>query len=195
MADIFNIKCLNGTATEIRKGYKGRGYDFDENEEKKHAEDRLMHRMTYLDEDQVDKISNVVEEEKEKEIKKELEEEAEAEAKMLDAKERAQIFINNLNKAFPMAKTCYTDRFEINDYPQAARCVIMKNSTLNEICDISKTAITAKGQHIPHGKPPPGVEKLYLFIEGPDKNTIEVAKIELKRILKEQLLAQSRIHN
>jgi len=192
MADIFKIKCQNGTAIEVRKGYKGRGYDFDENEEKKHAEERLLHRMSYLDEDEVDKIATVVDEEKEKEIKKKFEEEADAETKKLDAKARALQFIDQLTGAFPTAKQRYSDRLEINEYPQAARYKAMKNSTLNEISELSGTAITAKGQHIPNGKPPPGVEKLYLFIEGPDKNSVDVAKIELKRILEEAAILAHR---
>jgi len=184
MADIFKIKVQNGTAVDVRKGYKGRGYDFDETEEKKHAEERLLHRLSYLDDEEVEKIERIQDEEKEKEIIKKFEDEKEQEANKIDAKTRAQNFIDHLTGHFPMGKQRYSDRLEINDYPQAARYKAMKNSTLNEISELSGTAITAKGQHI-QGKPPPGFEKLYLFIEGPDKNSVDVAKIELKRILEE----------
>jgi len=153
---------------------------------KKHAEGKLMHRMSYLDDDEVEKIEKVQDEAKEKEIQKKVESEAETKTtEKVDAATRAREFIETLTGNFPVSNQRYSDRLEINDYPQAARYKAMKNATLNEISEFSNTAITAKGQHIPNGKPLPGIEKLYLFIEGPDKASVEVAKIELKRILEE----------
>jgi len=101
--------------------------------------------------------------------------------------------LSEAKKYLPQSKQRYSDRLEINDYPQAARYKAMKNSTLNDIIEYSGAAITAKGQHIPTGKnPPTGIEKLYLFIEGPDKNSVDLAKIELKRILEESSILAHR---
>jgi len=183
---IFWVKCENGQAVRILKGYRSgcRGFDFNEEEEKKHMEEKLKLRLPFMDDDEVEKIEKY-EEEKEKEelMKKETEEN---QTTVKEAMEKARQFISQITGNNNQSSSRYTDRLEINDYPQAARYKAMKNSTLNEISELSGTAITAKGQYIPTGKTPPlGQEKLFLFIEGPDKTSVEVAIIELKRILDE----------
>jgi len=193
---IFSVKCKSGQAVKIKKGYKSgcRGFDFDEDEELKHKDEIMKLRLPHMDDHEVEKI-NEYEDGKEKEelMKKESEENGGKTTNVKDAMEKARIYIEQLTGNLPQSKQRYSEKLDINDYPQPARFKVMKNSTLNEVCERTQTAITAKGEYIPRGgKPPLGKDKLYLQIEGPDKPSVEVAIIELKRILEESSVLSHR---
>ncbi|KAJ3066667.1 pre-mRNA processing RNA-helicase [Podochytrium sp. JEL0797] len=78
---------------------------------------------------------------------------------------------------------------EINDYPQKARWKVTNKEMINQITDISGSAITTRGLYFEKGKAvPAGQRKLYLFIEADTQIQIDRAKKEIKRILKEATL-------
>ncbi|ORY44378.1 P-loop containing nucleoside triphosphate hydrolase protein [Rhizoclosmatium globosum] len=98
------------------------------------------------------------------------------------------------NSADPAAKrnageAPFAVEIEINDYPQKARWKVTNKEMINQITDISGSAITTRGLFFEKGKPvPPGQRKLYLFIEADTQIQIDRAKKEIKRILREATL-------
>lgn len=81
-----------------------------------------------------------------------------------------------------------THEIEINDFPQQARFKVTRKEYVSEIQDFSGCSITVRGQFYPPNKEPKGEErKLYLFLEGPDEQSINKAKAEIRRILGEEL--------
>ena len=61
----------------------------------------------------------------------------------------------------------FSDEIEINDYPQQARWKVTHKASIQSILEMADIAVTTRGSYIPAGrKPPPGVRKLYLLIEG-----------------------------
>ncbi|KAJ3206683.1 pre-mRNA processing RNA-helicase [Dinochytrium kinnereticum] len=79
--------------------------------------------------------------------------------------------------------------FEINDFPQKARWKVTNKEQIVQITELSGSAITTRGSFFPPGKQPgPGERKLYLFIEGETQLAIDIARREIKRILKEETM-------
>ncbi|KAL6191419.1 hypothetical protein ACLB2K_037810 [Fragaria x ananassa] len=92
-----------------------------------------------------------------------------------DGTARALAFANNLNLLHNMAKMKgmpeHYAELEINDFPQTARWKITRNETRQYISELTKAAMTPKGQYSPPGKVQgPEDRKLYLFIEGPTEH-------------------------
>lgn len=57
------------------------------------------------------------------------------------------------------------------------------------ITEVSEAAITVRGTFFPPGKEPKeGERKIYLYIEGPSERSIHLAKIEVKRVVKEEMI-------
>lgn len=106
----------------------------------------------------------------------------------------------------------YEEELEINDFPQQARwrvtskvsayavaykwlcsnvldfCVILQEA-LAQIAEYSEAGITVRGTYYPPGKnPPEGERKLYLAIESVNEFSVSKAKIEITRLIKEELL-------
>ncbi|CAI9109223.1 OLC1v1009001C1 [Oldenlandia corymbosa var. corymbosa] len=80
----------------------------------------------------------------------------------------------------------YEAELEINDFPQNARWKVTHKETLGPISEWTGAAITTRGQFFPPGKiPGPGDRKLFLFIEGPNEQSVKRAKAELKRVLED----------
>ncbi|XP_028390965.1 probable ATP-dependent RNA helicase DDX46 isoform X2 [Dendronephthya gigantea] len=89
----------------------------------------------------------------------------------------------------------YEDEIEINSFPQQARWKITSKDTLSQITEYSEAAVTVRGTYIgPGGQLDEGDRKIYLYIEGPTERSVQIAKLEIKRVLKEELLRQSTYH-
>ncbi|KAI8854166.1 P-loop containing nucleoside triphosphate hydrolase protein [Chytridium lagenaria] len=79
--------------------------------------------------------------------------------------------------------------FEINDFPQKARWKVTNKEQIVQITEMSGCAITTRGTFFPPGKQPgPTERKLFLFIEGETQLSIDIARREIKRILKEETM-------
>ncbi|GAM26008.1 hypothetical protein SAMD00019534_091830 [Acytostelium subglobosum LB1] len=87
----------------------------------------------------------------------------------------------------------FHDEVEINDYSQQARWKVTHKDAMQQIIEMTGTAITAKGLYFPPNKPvPAGQKKLSLLVEGPTDSGVRTAVAEIKRILDEaQLLSHS----
>ena len=78
------------------------------------------------------------------------------------------------------------EELEINDFPQNARWRLTQKETLAPILEWTGAAISTRGQYFAPGRiPGPGERKLYLFIEGPNEQSVKRAKSELKRVLED----------
>ena len=83
----------------------------------------------------------------------------------------------------------YELELEINDFPQTARWRVTSREALNRIAEFSEAGITVRGNYIPPGKEPKGDErKLYLAIESLNELAVDRAKIEIQRLIKEELV-------
>lgn len=84
----------------------------------------------------------------------------------------------------------YEDEVEINDFPQTARWKVTSKETIMNITEVSEAAITVRGTFFPPGKEPKleGERKIYLYIEGPSERSIYLAKLEIKRVVKEEMI-------
>ncbi|KAJ3196163.1 pre-mRNA processing RNA-helicase [Irineochytrium annulatum] len=87
--------------------------------------------------------------------------------------------------------SAFAYEIEINDYPQKARWKVTNKEQIVQITEMSGAAITTRGTYVLPGKQPgPNERKLFLhklqFIEGESQLSIDIAKKEIKRILKEE---------
>jgi len=77
---------------------------------------------------------------------------------------------------------------EINDFPSEARFKVTRKEFVDDITERSGTAITTRGTFFPPGaKVKDTDKKLYLFIEGKTQESIDKAKMEITRILTEEI--------
>jgi len=80
------------------------------------------------------------------------------------------------------------EEIEINDLPQQARYRITSKDAIASIQEYSECALTVRGTYYPPNKnPPEGMRKLFICIEGAKERAIQLAKMELKRMIKEEL--------
>ncbi|RDD47700.1 putative ATP-dependent RNA helicase DDX46, partial [Trichoplax sp. H2] len=85
--------------------------------------------------------------------------------------------------------TRYSEELPINDFPQNARWKITSKDTISDITELSECSITVRGTYFPPGKEPgEGQRKIYLYLEGPNERSVQIATAEIKRILKEEIL-------
>ncbi|XP_065216566.1 probable ATP-dependent RNA helicase DDX46 [Planococcus citri] len=83
----------------------------------------------------------------------------------------------------------YEEELEINDFPQQARWRVTSKEALAQIAEYSEAGITVRGTYYPPGKnPPEGDRKLYLAIESVNELSVSKAKVEITRLIKEELL-------
>ncbi|XP_046672913.1 probable ATP-dependent RNA helicase DDX46 isoform X1 [Homalodisca vitripennis] len=83
----------------------------------------------------------------------------------------------------------YEEELEINDFPQQARWRVTSKEALAQISEYSEAGITVRGTYYPTGKAPPeGERKLFLAIESTNELAVSKAKIEITRLIKEELL-------
>jgi len=92
----------------------------------------------------------------------------------------------------------YEEELEINDFPQQARWKVTSKEALQQISEYSEAGITVRGTYYAPGKPvAEGERKLYLAIESTAELSVQKAKVEITRLLKEELmkLNTSAIHH
>lgn len=92
--------------------------------------------------------------------------------------------------------TKYEEELEINDFPQQARWKVTSKEALAQISEYSEAGLTVRGTYVPQGKnPPEGERKLYLAIESCSELSVQKAKREITRLIKEELLKLSSAHH
>lgn len=83
----------------------------------------------------------------------------------------------------------YEEELEINDFPQQARWKVTSKEALAQISEYSEAGITVRGTYYPPGKDPKdGDRKLYLAIESTNELAVSKAKVEIVRLIKEELI-------
>lgn len=83
----------------------------------------------------------------------------------------------------------YEEELEINDFPQTARWKVTSKEALAQICEYSEAGITVRGSYIPPNKEPKeGERRLYLGIEATNELSVSKAKVEITRLIKEELV-------
>ena len=83
----------------------------------------------------------------------------------------------------------FEEELVINDFPQQARWRVTSKEALAQISEYSDAGITVRGTYFPTGKPvPEGERKLFLAIESTNEMSVQKAKLEITRLLKEELL-------
>jgi len=83
----------------------------------------------------------------------------------------------------------FEEELEINDFPQQARWKVTSKEALAQISEYSEAGITVRGTYYAPGKTvPDGERKLYLAIESTQELAVQKAKVEITRLLKEELL-------
>ena len=84
----------------------------------------------------------------------------------------------------------FTCELEINDYPSTARSKVMYKEFLNSIYEMTGCNVVVRGQYTEAGKKPPlGLKKLHLYIQGNTKTEVLSAYREIKKMLDETALA------
>jgi ATP-dependent RNA helicase DDX46/PRP5 len=80
------------------------------------------------------------------------------------------------------------DELDINEYPQQARFITIKES-VRRVEEWSGASVTSRGVYVPPGRmPAPGERRLHLIISGPSEVAVKKAKAELRRVLEEETL-------
>merc|ERR1719312_1996299 len=83
----------------------------------------------------------------------------------------------------------FEEELEINDFPQQARWKVTSKEALAQISEYSEAGITVRGTYYAPGKSvQEGERKLYLAIESTQELAVQKAKVEITRLLKEELL-------
>ena len=83
----------------------------------------------------------------------------------------------------------YEEELIINDFPQQARWRVTSKEALAQISEYSDAGITVRGTYYPPGKTVPSEDrKLFLAIESTNELSVQKAKVEITRLLKEELL-------
>jgi len=83
----------------------------------------------------------------------------------------------------------FEEELEINDFPQQARWKVTSKEALAQISEYSEAGITVRGTYYAPGKKvDEGDRKLYLAIESTQELRVQKAKVEITRLLKEELL-------
>eukprot|EP00118_Oscarella_pearsei_P018128 m.184158 g.184158 ORF g.184158 m.184158 type:complete len:1077 (+) comp39318_c3_seq1:81-3311(+) len=88
----------------------------------------------------------------------------------------------------------WEDEVEINDLPQQVRWKITSKDSCESISEYAECGLTVRGMYFPPGKkskPKPDERRLYLYIEGSTERSVNLAKIELRRLILEELAKQS----
>ena len=87
----------------------------------------------------------------------------------------------------PQAQMRYEEEIEINDFPQQIRFRITTRDVLDDIGEYSEAYITVRGNFVHAGRTSKeGEKKLHLAIEAKSERAIQLAKQEIKRVIKEE---------
>jgi len=85
----------------------------------------------------------------------------------------------------------YEEEIDINDFPQTARWRITSKEIIEQVRELSEAGVTVRGVYIPPNKKLTEEDKrLHLYIESLSERSIQIAKAEIKRLLKEELIKQ-----
>ncbi len=83
----------------------------------------------------------------------------------------------------------FEEELEINDFPQNARWKVTSKETLAHICDYAEVGMAVRGQYYPNNKEvAPGDRKLYLQLESLTERGLQLAKAEVARLIKEEMM-------
>ncbi|CAF1511647.1 unnamed protein product, partial [Rotaria sordida] len=83
----------------------------------------------------------------------------------------------------------FEEELEINDFPQNARSKIISKKTLAHICDYADVDISVRGQYYPNNKEiAQDDRKLYLQIVSLTERGLQLAKEEIARLIKEEMM-------
>ncbi|CAF4594879.1 unnamed protein product [Rotaria sp. Silwood1] len=83
----------------------------------------------------------------------------------------------------------FEEELEINDFPQNARSKIISKETLLHICEYADVDISVRGQYYPNNKEiTQDDRKLYLQIESLTVHGLQLAKEEITRLIKEEMM-------
>ncbi|OQR70356.1 putative ATP-dependent RNA helicase DDX46-like [Tropilaelaps mercedesae] len=83
----------------------------------------------------------------------------------------------------------YEEELEINDFPQQARWKVTSKEAIAQIAEYSEAGLTVRGTYFPPGREPPdGERKLFIAIESHDELSVQKAKSEIVRLIKEELV-------
>jgi hypothetical protein len=84
----------------------------------------------------------------------------------------------------------FSCELEINDYPTTARSKVMYKEFLGTIYEMTGCNVVVRGMYTEAGKKPPaGLKRLHLYIQGNTKTEVMSAYREIKKILDETALA------
>lgn len=122
------------------------------------------------------------------------------EPQQLDATAKARLFAQQIqqkaqlkrkalqNLVAPVEPTHFEGQIEINDYPQNVRWKVTHKDALAGVTELTNCSMTVKGVFVAPGKqPPPGEKPLFLLIEGPTQQDVDLAKIEIRKIIHEAI--------
>ncbi|XP_066934547.1 probable ATP-dependent RNA helicase DDX46 [Clytia hemisphaerica] len=82
----------------------------------------------------------------------------------------------------------YEEEIDINDFPQTARWRITSKEIIEQVREVSEAGVTVRGMYIPPSKKGEDEKRLHLYIESLSERSIQIAKAEIKRLLKEELM-------
>lgn len=83
----------------------------------------------------------------------------------------------------------FSDEVEINGFPQQIRFRLTTREVLDDIGEYSESYITVRGLYVPEARKPNdllGEKRLYLSIEAKSERAVQLAKQEIKRVIKEE---------
>jgi len=82
----------------------------------------------------------------------------------------------------------YEEEIDINDFPQQARWRITSKEIIEQVRELSEAGVTVRGVYVPPNKKTEDEKRLHLYIESLSERSIQIAKAEIKRLLKEELM-------
>lgn len=81
----------------------------------------------------------------------------------------------------------YTDEVEINSFPQQIRFRITTREVLDDVGELAESYISVRGIYVPESREPKeGEKRLFLSLEAKSERAIQIAKQEIKRVIKEE---------
>ena len=93
-----------------------------------------------------------------------------------------------VNKDGAQKDSRFEEEIEINSFPQQIRWKLTNRDALDQVAEYSEAMISVRGLYIPEGRTlKEGEKRLYLRLEGMTELAIQLAKQELKQIIKEEI--------
>ena len=206
MATKFKARVKSGDAFMPGSGFRGKGLE--KIEEQRQAVKEIQTK-TYIEQEEEPKEEKAAKEKKT--VQSSLKAAQEAAAKISEAVQiESGDVMHEINSRFQRTASskvtdaifsfttadnlqAFCSEVEINDYSQAARWKITSREAINQLNEFTGTTLTVRGSFYPPGKPVVGGDrKLYIRIEGETEQSVEKARIEIKRSIVEATLEASR---